>query len=122
MMILPVLNEIALELVNEVYPAYSNIHTEVYVRIRDLPVEDKLRDLRQIHLNALIKFRGVVVKRTGVYPEEQKVSYRCGNCGDVRPPIYKNPLINERMLLGSCILCQRNFWVKDEAHTTYRNH
>jgi DNA replication licensing factor MCM2 len=47
------------------------------VRIRDLPVEDKLRDLRQIHLNALIKIKGVVTKRTGVFPELQKIFFRC---------------------------------------------
>ena len=69
-LILPVLNEVAFELVNEVYPIYYKIHREIYVRIRDLPVEDRLRDLRQIHLNALIKIRGVVTKRSGVYPEE----------------------------------------------------
>jgi DNA replication licensing factor MCM2 len=69
-LILPILNQVAYDLVNEVYPVYYKIHNEVYVRIRELPVEDKLRDLRQIHLNALIKIRGVVTKRTGVYPEE----------------------------------------------------
>jgi len=46
-----------------------SIHPEIYVRVRDLPVEDKLRDLRQVHLNALIKFKGVVTKRTGVFPQ-----------------------------------------------------
>jgi DNA replication licensing factor MCM2 len=66
---LPVLNEVAFELVGEVYPDYYKIHNEVYIRVKDLPVEDKLRDLRQIHLNALIKIRGVVTKRTGVFPE-----------------------------------------------------
>ena len=68
-LILPILNEVAFELVGEVFPEYHKIHNEVYVRVKDLPVEDKLRDLRQIHLNALIKIRGVVTKRTGVFPE-----------------------------------------------------
>jgi DNA replication licensing factor MCM2 len=65
---LPILNEVANDTVLEVYPDYSNIHDQVFVRVRDLPVEDKLRDLRQVHLNALIKFKGVVTKRTGVFP------------------------------------------------------
>lgn len=68
-LILPIMNEVAFDLVGEVYPEYYKIHNEVYVRVKDLPVEDKLRDLRQIHLNALIKIRGVVTKRTGVFPE-----------------------------------------------------
>ena len=65
---LPILNEVAADIVAEVYPDYSKIHSQIFVRIRDLPVEDKLRDLRQLHLNALVKFRGVVTKRSGVYP------------------------------------------------------
>jgi DNA replication licensing factor MCM2 len=65
---LPILNEVAADIVAEIYPDYYKIHSEIFVRIRDLPVEDKLRDLRQLHLNALVKFRGVVTKRSSVYP------------------------------------------------------
>jgi len=65
---IPILNDVAADIVAEVYPDYSKIHSEIFVRIRDLPVEDKLRDLRQLHLNALVKFRGVVTKRSGVFP------------------------------------------------------
>ncbi|MEY3441385.1 MAG: minichromosome maintenance protein 2 [Pseudomonadota bacterium] len=43
---LPILNEVAADIVAEVYPDYHKIHSEIFVRIRDLPVEDKLRDLR----------------------------------------------------------------------------
>ena len=43
---LPVLNEVAADIVAEVFPDYYKIHPEIFVRIRDLPVEDKLRDLR----------------------------------------------------------------------------
>lgn len=43
---LPILNEVAADIVAEVYPDYHKIHAEIFVRIRDLPVEDKLRDLR----------------------------------------------------------------------------
>ena len=76
-LILPILNEVALDVTLEVYSEYLNIHNEVFIRIGDLPVEDKLRDLRQIHLNALIKIRGVVTKRTGVFPELSKMFFRC---------------------------------------------
>jgi len=61
---LPILNTVASEIVQEIYPDYTDFHHEIFVRIHDLPVEDKLRELRQVHLNALIKFRGVVTKRT----------------------------------------------------------
>ena len=45
-LILPVLNEVAYEITLELFTEYYQIHTDIYVRIRDLPVEDKLRDLR----------------------------------------------------------------------------
>lgn len=45
-LVLPILNRVAFELVCEVYPSYNNLFKEIFVRIRDLPVEDKLRDLR----------------------------------------------------------------------------
>jgi hypothetical protein len=43
---LPILNSIAAEIVAEIYPDYCKIHPEIFVRIRDIPLEDKLRDLR----------------------------------------------------------------------------
>ena len=61
---LPILNTVASDIVQEIYPDYTDLHQEIYVRMSELPVEDRLRELRQVHLNALIKFRGVVTKRT----------------------------------------------------------
>lgn len=89
-LMLPILNTVAEELVSEVYPDYHKIHENIFVRVRDLPVEDKLRDLRQVHLNALIKIKGVVTKRTGVFPEEQKSYYRCLGCQDIKGPYINN--------------------------------
>lgn len=86
-LILPILNEIAYDLTLELFPLYHNIHTEIYVRIIDLPVEDKLRDLRKMHLNCLIKVRGVVTKRSCLFPELNKMYFRCG-CGDLKGPIF----------------------------------
>ena len=86
---------------------YINIHSEVYVRIRDLPVEDKLRDLRQIHLNALIKIRGVVTKRTNVMPEMNKMFFRCA-CGDIKGPIFHTSENEVKQFLGQCVICQAN--------------
>lgn len=77
MLMLPILNEVALEVTVELFPDYLQIHSTIYARIRDMPIEDKLRDLRQIHLNSLIKIRGVVTKRTGVFPEYSRIFYRC---------------------------------------------
>ena len=45
-LLIPILSEVACELVYEVYPNYPKIHKEIFVRIKNLPIEDKLRDLR----------------------------------------------------------------------------
>mmetsp|Transcript_16110 Transcript_16110/g.11354 ORF Transcript_16110/g.11354 Transcript_16110/m.11354 type:complete len:94 (+) Transcript_16110:807-1088(+) len=82
---LPILNVVASELVLEVYPDYLAISQEVFVRVKSLPVEDTLRNLRQVHLNAMIKIRGVVTKRTGVQPELKESYFRCV-CGDLKGP------------------------------------
>ena len=88
-LVLPILNEVALEVTLELFAEYYQIHSTIYARIKDLPVEDKLRDLRMIHMNSLIKIRGVVTKRTGVFPEYSRIFYRC-SCGDIKGPIFHN--------------------------------
>jgi len=103
-LMLPMLNEVALEVTLELFSEYYNIHSTIFARIRDLPVEDKLRDLRQIHLNALIKIRGVVTKRTGVFPEYNKIFYRC-QCGDIKGPIFHNNPFEGKQFLGQCVVC-----------------
>lgn len=89
-LMLPILNEVAMELCLEVYPDYHKIFDQIFVRVKELPVLDTLRDLRQVHLNALIKIKGVVTKRTGVFPELKELWYRCMKCNDLRGPIYNH--------------------------------
>lgn len=103
-LILPIFNQVALDITEEIFPDYKNIHREIFVRIRDLPVEDKLRDLRQIHLNALIKIKGVVVKRTNVMPEMNKMYFRC-TCGDLKGPVLHNSIFEAKQFLGQCVIC-----------------
>lgn len=47
----------------------------------DLPIQDRLRDLRQGHVNSLIRVSGVVTRRTGVFPQMRAVAYDCTQCG-----------------------------------------
>lgn len=35
-------------MVLQLYPNYQEIHNEVFVRIIELPITDKLRDIRQV--------------------------------------------------------------------------
>jgi len=122
-LILPILHIVAMDVTLELFPDYDKIVKDVYVRIRELPVEDKLRDLRQIHLNALIKIKGVVTKRTNVLPELSKMYFRCA-CGDIKGPIYHAQSTYEaKQYLGQCVLCQANGpYTLDESVTIYRNY
>ena len=45
-LILPIFNQVAFDLVLEVYPKYYRVHEEIYIRVSEIPVEDNLRDLR----------------------------------------------------------------------------
>jgi len=58
----------------------------MHVRIIDLPISDKLRDLRQGDLNNLVRVSGVVTRRTGVFPQLVSVAYDCNSCGTVIGP------------------------------------
>ena len=123
-LMLPILNDVAIELVGEVYPDYYKIFDNIFVRVKDLPVEDKLRDLRQVHLNALIKIRGVVTKRTGVFPELKQVYYRC-MCGDLKGPFFhnSNAFEDNKQYLGQCVACHsdKNYHIESDM-CVYRNY
>ncbi|KAG1677625.1 hypothetical protein FOA52_010406 [Chlamydomonas sp. UWO 241] len=59
---------------------------EYFVRIQDLPLADKLRDLRAFHLNTMVKVSGVVTRRTGVFPQLKVVMFDCAKCGNTLGP------------------------------------
>lgn len=93
------------------------------MRIRDLPVQDKLRDLRQSHLNALVKIRGVVTKRSPVFPELKEIYYECRQCKDERGPVYHNQLEDTKSFLGQCVVCQaKGGWEIKDDKSVYRNY
>jgi DNA replication licensing factor MCM2 len=85
--LLPILNVAAHEITLELFPEYNRIHKEIFIRIGNLPVNDSIRELRQINMNSLIKIRGVVVKRTNVLPEMNKMYFKCV-CGDIKGPLF----------------------------------
>ena len=118
--IIPYLNSVASDVANAFYPEYENIHPEIYVRIRDFPAEDSLRDLRHNNLGHLIKIRGVVTRRTAVFSQLKKMMYECNKCGAKKGPIFQNG--NEDVKLGACAVCQSNGpFSLDAQNTVYRN-
>jgi DNA replication licensing factor MCM2 len=94
---------VALDAVKLYYPDYERIHAEVHVRITDLPTSYSLRDLRQTHLDALVRVSGVVTRRTGVFPQLKYVKFDCGKCGDILGPIYQDA--NREVKVSFCPNC-----------------
>lgn len=84
--VLEIFNEAATDVTLSVFPDYGLIHPEIFVRISDLPVGDKLREIRHIHLNTLVKVTGVVTRRSGVFPHLRMVKLNCEKCRAILAP------------------------------------
>ena len=76
-----IFDEVLEEVVKKEFPYYSQISTKLFIRITDLPISDRLRDLRQGHLNCLVRVSGVITRRSGVFPELLQAVYNCSGCG-----------------------------------------
>ena len=87
---LPLFDAVALAVILLYYPANTRIHPEVHVRITELPTSYTLRDLRQVHLDALVRVSGVVTRRSAVFPQLKYVKFDCGRCGEVLGPFYQD--------------------------------
>ncbi|KAJ1449724.1 MCM2/3/5 family-domain-containing protein [Pelagophyceae sp. CCMP2097] len=121
--ILEIFDEVANELVlsSELFPAYATIQDEVHVRIRDLPILDNLRDLRQSHLNQLVRVSGVVTRRTGVFPQLKLVKFTCMSCSTLLGPFKQSSAAEVKPT--SCPTCQQDGPFKlDQEETVYRNY
>lgn len=118
---LELFDAVARDVVLARYPDYGLITDDIHVRITSLPIADSLRDLRQGHLNALIKVPGVVTRRTGVFPQLKVLRFDCGKCGAVVGPFTQNDASEVRPT--SCPECQAAgpFALNHEL-TVYRNY
>ncbi|XP_052184215.1 DNA replication licensing factor MCM2 [Diospyros lotus] len=119
--VLEVMEEVAKNVVFDLHPKYKQIHQKIYVRITNLPVYDQIRNIRQIHLNTMIRIGGVVTRRSGVFPQLQQVKYDCNKCGMILGPFFQNSY--SEVKVGSCPECQSKgpFTVNIEQ-TVYRNY
>ncbi|KAL6350208.1 hypothetical protein AAG906_004151 [Vitis piasezkii] len=119
--VLEVMEDVAKNVVFDLHPNYKNIHQKIYVRITNLPVYDQIRNIRQIHLNTMIRIGGVVTRRSGVFPQLQQVKYDCNKCGMILGPFFQNSY--SEVKVGSCPECQSKgpFTVNIEQ-TIYRNY
>jgi DNA replication licensing factor MCM2 len=119
--ILPIFDAVALEVALYHYPDYERIHSELHVRITDLPVSYTLRQLRQSHLNCLLRVSGVVTRRTGVFPQMKYVKFDCTKCGVTLGPFPQDS--SSEVKLSYCQNCQsRGPFTLNSEKTVYRNY
>ena len=64
--IIPYLDDVSFELTCELFPHYSKIWKEIFVRIKDLPLPTNIRDLRCENIGHMVKLKGVVTKKIKV--------------------------------------------------------
>lgn len=101
---LTIFDEVALNAILVYYPSYERIHSEVHVRITDLPLSSSLRDLRRTNLNNLVRVSGVVTRRTGVFPQLKYVKFDCRKCGAVLGPFYQDS--TQEVRVSYCPNCE----------------
>ena len=114
-------DEVAMVVVLLHYPDYERIHSEIHVRIYDLPVHYTLRQLRQSHLNCLVRVSGVVTRRSGVFPQLKYVKFDCTKCGVTLGPYQQES--NVEVKITYCQNCQsRGPFTLNSEKTVYRNY
>ncbi|KAI1770684.1 DNA replication licensing factor mcm2 [Hypoxylon cercidicola] len=118
---LKLFDDVAMEVVLLHYPDYERIHSDIHVRIFDLPVHYTLRQLRQSHLNCLVRVSGVVTRRTGVFPQLKYVKFDCTKCGVTLGPFQQES--NVEVKISFCQNCQsRGPFTLNSEKTVYRNY
>lgn len=117
---LKIFDDVAMEVTLLHYPDYQRIHSEIHVRITDLPVQYTLRQLRQSHLNCLVRVSGVVTRRSGVFPQLKAVKFNC-RCGATLGPFQQEA--SQELKITFCQYCSSKgpFTVNSEQ-TLFRNY
>ncbi|EFX02877.1 DNA replication licensing factor mcm2 [Grosmannia clavigera kw1407] len=118
---LKLFDDVAMDVVLLHYPDYERIHSEIHVRIFELPVHYTLRQLRQSHLNCLVRVSGVVTRRSGVFPQLKYVKFDCTKCGVTLGPFQQEA--NVEVKVSYCQSCQsRGPFTLNSEKTVYRNY
>jgi DNA replication licensing factor MCM2 len=119
--ILKVFDQVAMDTTLLHYPDYEKIHSEIHVRITDIPVQYTLRQLRQSHLNCLVRVSGVVTRRSGVFPQLKYVKFDCTKCGVTLGPFAQES--NVEVKISYCQNCQsKGPFTMNSEKTVYRNY
>ena len=92
-------------MVLEEFPSYDQIHSDIYVRLRDVSILDRIRDLRSSNLGKMIRTQGVVTRRTGVFPQMVYLAYKCRYCNQITDGIKQTG--DKEVKPEMCVFCQR---------------
>ncbi|KAF2671180.1 minichromosome maintenance protein 2 [Microthyrium microscopicum] len=119
--ILKIFDQVAMDTTLLHYPDYEKIHSDIHVRITDIPVQYTLRQLRQSHLNCLVRVSGVVTRRSGVFPQLKYVQFDCVKCGVTLGPFSQDSHVEVK--ISYCQNCQsRGPFTLNSERTVYRNY
>lgn len=120
--VLPILNEVATQLAQERLEEFeTNWGSDVFVRVVNVPHEERIRDLKAEFLNTLVTVRGVVTRRTGVFPQLRMVNYDCTKCGSLEGPHAQNG--DREVKPFKCSMCQsKGPFVVNQTETVYSNY
>ncbi|ODV96833.1 hypothetical protein PACTADRAFT_1419 [Pachysolen tannophilus NRRL Y-2460] len=117
---LKIFDVVAMEATELHYPDYSQIHSEIHVRITDYPNILNLRDLRESNLNKLVRVTGVVTRRTGVFPQLKYVKFDCNKCNTVLGPYIQDS--HKELKISYCPNCKSKATFRlNTEKTVYRN-
>lgn len=119
--VLKIFDGVAMEAVLLHYPDYRAICPDVSVRVTNyFPNNYTLRELRETHLDTLVRVSGVVTRRTGVFPQMKYVKFDCIKCGQVLGPFHQD--LHTEVKVAYCPNCRSKagFRVNLER-TVYRN-
>lgn len=116
---LEIFDGVLVKVVEREFPHYKRIHKELHVRISNLPICDKLRDLRQTDLNSLIRVSGVVTRRSAVSPQIKSYAYDCPSCHESYGP-YDNDQERPRYCLSAG--CSSSALKLNQHKSEYRNY
>ena len=108
-------------MVLEEFPSYDQIHSDIYVRLRDVSILDRIRDLRSSNLGKMIRTQGVVTRRTGVFPQMVYLAFKCRYCNQITDGIKQTG--DREVKPEMCVFCQRKDGLQFYSErTVYRNY
>lgn len=108
------------------FPSYHLIKKQIVGRIVNLPLSESLRDLRNTHLNTLVRVSGIITRRTGVFSEYSLVKYTCTKCKATFGPFVSSASSSSTARNAStpttCFECQgRGPFVVNSSETVYKD-